>query len=184
MVHAPIIHVNGDDPEAVVFASQLAVDYRREFGKDVVIDIVCYRRNGHNESDEPSATQPLMYAVIKKLPTTRTQYADKLVAAGVITAEENAKYEDDYRVALDNGQNVASGQVSEPNTELFVDWKPYLGHKLEDNWETGVDINKLKAYGEAMAKIPRLHLAASSGKSHRTTSSHANWSRTIELGRS
>lgn len=154
MVHAPIIHVNGDDPEAVVFASQLAVDYRREFGKDVVIDIVCYRRNGHNESDEPSATQPLMYAVIKKLPTTRTQYADKLVAAGVITAEENAKYEDDYRVALDNGQNVASGWVSEPNTELFVDWKPYLGHKLEDNWETGVDINKLKAYGEAMAKIP------------------------------
>ncbi|OOS23190.1 2-oxoglutarate dehydrogenase E1 component [Moraxella pluranimalium] len=154
MVHAPIIHVNGDDPEAVVFASQLAVDYRREFGKDIVIDIVCYRRNGHNESDEPSATQPLMYAVIKKLPTTRTQYADKLVAAGVISAEENAKYEDDYRVALDNGQNVASGWVSEPNTELFVDWKPYLGHKLEDDWETGVDINKLKAYGEAMAKIP------------------------------
>lgn len=154
MVHAPILHVNGDDPEAVVFASQLAVDYRREFGKDVVLDIFCYRRNGHNESDEPSATQPLMYAVIKKLPTTRTRYADQLIKTGVITADESAKYEDDYRIALDNGDYVAGGLVSEPNTELFVDWKPYLGHELVDDWETGVDIDKLKAYGEAMAKIP------------------------------
>ncbi|USZ14017.1 2-oxoglutarate dehydrogenase E1 component [Moraxella sp. FZFQ2102] len=154
MVHAPILHVNGDDPEAVVFASQLMVDYRREFGKDIVLDIVCYRRNGHNESDEPSATQPLMYAVIKKLPTTRTKYAEQLIKEGVLTAEESSKFEDDYRVALDNGQNVANGWVSEPNTELFVDWKPYLGHKLVDDWETGVDIEKLKAYGEAMAKIP------------------------------
>lgn len=154
MVHAPILHVNGDDPEAVVFASQLVVDYRREFGKDVMLDIFCYRRNGHNESDEPSATQPLMYAVIKKLPTTRTQYAERLIQEGVITTDESAKYEDDYRIALDNGDYVAGGLVSEPNTELFVDWKPYLGHKLEDDWETGVDINKLKAYGEAMAKIP------------------------------
>ena len=154
MVHAPILHVNGDDPEAVVFASQLVVDYRREFGKDVMLDIFCYRRNGHNESDEPSATQPLMYAVIKKLPTTRTQYAEQLIQEGVITAEQSAKYEDDYRIALDNGDYVAGGLVSEPNTELFVDWKPYLGHKLEDDWETGVDIEKLKSYGEAMAKIP------------------------------
>lgn len=78
MVHAPVIHVNGDDPEAVVFASQLLVDYRQEFGRDIVLDIVCYRRNGHNESDEPSATQPLMYQIIKKLPTTRTRYAEQL----------------------------------------------------------------------------------------------------------
>ena len=154
MVHAPILHVNGDDPEAVVFASQLVVDYRREFGKDVMLDIFCYRRNGHNESDEPSATQPLMYAVIKKLPTTRTKYAEQLIQEGVITTEQSAKYEDDYRIALDNGDYVAGGLVSEPNTELFVDWKPYLGHKLEDDWETGVDIEKLKSYGEAMAKIP------------------------------
>lgn len=154
MVHAPILHVNGDDPEAVVFASQLVVDYRREFGKDVMLDIFCYRRNGHNESDEPSATQPLMYAVIKKLPTTRTKYAEQLIQEGVITTEQSAKYEDDYRIALDNGDYVAGGLVSEPNTELFVDWKPYLGHKLEDDWKTGVDIEKLKSYGEAMAKIP------------------------------
>lgn len=154
MVHAPILHVNGDDPEAVVFASQLAVDYRREFGKDVMLDIFCYRRNGHNESDEPSATQPLMYAVIKKLPTTRAQYVEQLVQEGIITHEQGAKLEDDYRELLDRGEFVAGGLVSEPNTELFVDWKPYLGHDLQDDWETGVDIEKLKSYGRAMAKIP------------------------------
>lgn len=154
MVHAPILHVNGDDPEAVVFASQLAVDYRREFGKDIVLDIFCYRRNGHNESDEPSATQPLMYAVIKKLPTTRTQYADRLVKEGVLTAEDSVKLEDNYRESLDRGDYVASALVREPNTDLFVDWKPYLGHELEDDWQTGVDIEKLKAYGRAMAVIP------------------------------
>ena len=85
MVHAPIFHVNGDDPEAVVFIAQLAHDYRREFHKDIVVDLYCYRRNGHNEADEPSATQPLMYSVIKKLPTTRELYANKLVQEGVIT---------------------------------------------------------------------------------------------------
>ncbi len=154
MVHAPILHVNGDDPEAVVFASQLVLDYRREFGKDVVLDIVCYRRNGHNESDEPMATQPLMYQIIKKLPTTRTKYAEKLVQQGVITQEENVQYEEDYRIALDTGKDVANGLVKEPDTALFVDWKPYLGHELEDDWNTGVDIEKLKSYGQAMAKVP------------------------------
>ncbi len=154
MVHAPILHVNGDDPEAVVFASQLVLDYRREFGKDVVLDIVCYRRNGHNESDEPMATQPLMYQIIKKLPTTRTKYAEKLVQQGVITQEENVQYEEDYRIALDAGKDVANGLVKESDTALFVDWKPYLGHELEDDWNTGVDIEKLKSYGQAMAKVP------------------------------
>ena len=154
MVHAPVIHVNGDDPEAVVFASQLLVDYRQEFGRDIVLDIVCYRRNGHNESDEPSATQPLMYQIIKKLPTTRTRYAEQLAKENVLTKEESAQIEDNYRVALDNGQDVAQGLATEPDTSLFVDWTPYVGHKLEDDWETGVDIDKLKSYGQAMAKVP------------------------------
>ncbi|MDO4250249.1 MAG: 2-oxoglutarate dehydrogenase E1 component [Moraxella sp.] len=154
MVHAPVLHVNGDDPEAVVFAAQMALDYRREFGRDVVVDIVCYRRNGHNESDEPSATQPLMYSIIKKLPSTRTQYADKLVKEGVLTAEAAAQMEEEYRLSLDRGDYVANGLVRKPNPALFVDWTPYLGHGLDDSYETGVAIDKLKAYGESMAKIP------------------------------
>src|SRR5512139_986360 len=88
MIEAPILHVNGDDPEAVAFAARFAVDYRMKFRKDVVIDLVCYRRLGHNEADEPAATQPVMYANIRKRPTTRQLYAEKLVKEGVITAAE------------------------------------------------------------------------------------------------
>lgn len=154
MVYAPVLHVNGDDPEAVVFASQLCVDYRKTFGRDIVLDLVCYRRNGHNESDEPSATQPLMYQIIKKLPTTRTQYANKLVQQGVIHEQDAIKLEDEYRIALDNGQDVAQGLSKEPDTSLFVDWSPYVGHQLQDDWETGVNIDKLKTYGKAMSVLP------------------------------
>ncbi len=154
MVHAPILHVNGDDPESVVFAAQLALDYRHEFGKDIIIDLFCYRRNGHNEADEPSATQPLMYAVIKKLPTTRAIYAKNLIAAGVVTDNDAAKYEDEYRESLDRGEYVVNSLVLEPNTDLFVDWTPYLGHDLVDDWDTSVDIEKLKAYGRRMAELP------------------------------
>ncbi|TXD96871.1 2-oxoglutarate dehydrogenase E1 component [Psychrobacter frigidicola] len=154
MVHAPILHVNGDDPESVIFAAQLALDYRHEFGKDIIIDLFCYRRNGHNEADEPSATQPLMYAVIKKLPTTRTLYAQKLIAEGIITAEDALKYEDEYRESLDRGEYVANSLVLEPNEDMFVDWAPYLDHDLVDEWDTSVDIEKLKAYGRKMAEMP------------------------------
>jgi len=154
MVHAPILHVNGDDPESVIFAAQLALDYRHEFGKDIIIDLFCYRRNGHNEADEPSATQPLMYAVIKKLPTTRAIYAKKLIEEGVITSAEETQYEDEYRESLDRGEYVVNSLVLEPNTELFIDWEPYLGHDLVDEWDTSVDIEKLKGYGRKMAEMP------------------------------
>ncbi len=154
MVHAPILHVNGDDPESVIFAAQLALDYRHEFDKDIVIDIFCYRRNGHNEADEPSATQPLMYAVIKKLPTTRAIYAQQLIDEGVINEDDAKKYEDDYRESLDRGDYVASSLVSDPDEALFVDWTPYLGHDWVDDWDTSVDIDKLKEYGKRMAEMP------------------------------
>ncbi|MUG31562.1 2-oxoglutarate dehydrogenase E1 component [Psychrobacter sanguinis] len=154
MVHAPILHVNGDDPEAVVFAAQMALDYRHEFHKDIVIDLFCYRRNGHNEADEPSATQPLMYSIIKKLPTTRTQYAQKLMSQGVISEGDDKTLEDEYREALDKGEYVANSLVQQPNEELYVDWSPYLGHELKDDWDTSVDIEKLKAYGRRMAEMP------------------------------
>ena len=122
MVQAPIFHVNGDDPEAVLFITQLALDFRMEFKKDVVIDLMCYRRRGHNEADEPSATQPLMYQVIAKLPTTRTLYADRLVAAKVLTRGEVETMVEDYRQALEDGQHVVKSLVREPNKALHVDW--------------------------------------------------------------
>ena len=92
MVQAPILHVNADNPDEVMFAAMLAMDYRYEFGKDVVIDLVCYRRRGHNETDEPSATQPLMYDVIRKHPTVRTLYAEKLVKENVVVRRKQTKW--------------------------------------------------------------------------------------------
>lgn len=154
MVHAPVLHVNGDDPESVVFAAQLALDYRIEFNKDIVLDIFCYRRNGHNEADEPSATQPLMYAIIKKLATTRSKYANQLIAEGVLNQAAVAELEDEYRESLDKGEYVANSLVNTPNKELFVDWTPYLGHELQDDWDTGVDLDTLKEYGKRMAVVP------------------------------
>ncbi len=154
MVQAPIFHVNGDDPEAVRFVTQIAVDYRNEFKKDVVIDLVCYRRRGHNEADEPSGTQPLMYAKIKGQKTTRTLYADQLVAEGVITAEQSNEMEKEYRRALENGEHVAKSLVLEPNTELFVDWRPYLGHQWSFDCDTSVDFKLLQELANKTCQFP------------------------------
>ena len=154
MVQAPIFHVNGDDPEAVLFITQLALDFRMEFKKDVVIDLMCYRRRGHNEADEPSSTQPLMYQVIAKLPTTRTLYADKLVAAKILTRGEAETMVEDYRQALEDGQHVVKSLVREPNKSLHVDWTPYLGHKLQDDWPTGVPREQLQALAAKMQVLP------------------------------
>jgi 2-oxoglutarate dehydrogenase E1 component len=145
MVQAPIFHVNADDPEAVLFITQLAVDYRTEFNKDVVIDLICYRRRGHNEADEPSVTQPLMYKAIRKHKTTRDLYAEKLIAEGLITAEEDQRLVDIYRESLDRGEPLVSSLVSEPNKSLFVDWSPYLGHDWTLQADTGMDLQELQA---------------------------------------
>jgi 2-oxoglutarate dehydrogenase E1 component len=154
MVQSPIFHVNGDDPEAVLFITQLAFDYRMQFHRDVVIDLFCYRRRGHNEADEPSATQPLMYQVIAKLPTTRTLYADKLIAANTISRSDADQMVEDYRDSLEKGEHVANALVGVPNTALFVDWKPYLGHTLVDDFNSGVDIETLKKLGTEMSQLP------------------------------
>lgn len=154
MIEAPIFHVNGDDPEAVLFVAQLAVDYRYEFKKDVVIDLVCYRRRGHNETDEPSATQPLMYQVIRSLKTTRTLYADKLVAESVLTQAAADEMTTNYRAALDRGEHVASGLVSEPDRSLFVDWTPFIGHDWETPANTGFDLKGLQTVANKMCEIP------------------------------
>ena len=154
MIEAPIFHVNGDDPEAVLFVTMLAMDYRYEFKKDVVIDLVCYRRRGHNETDEPSATQPLMYQAIRKHKSTRTLYAEKLVTEGVLSQEESQKMADDYRAALDRGEHVASGLVSEPDSSLFVDWTPYIGHDWTQEADTSIDLKQLQDVAHRMCEIP------------------------------
>ena len=154
MVQAPIFHVNGDDPEAVVFITRLAFDYRREFKKDVVIDLVCYRRQGHNEADEPSITQPLMYEVIRNHPTTRTLYAEKLVMTGVIAAEQVQKMTNEYRDTLDSGRHVVKSLVKASDQRLFVDWSPYLGHQRIKECDTRVESKLLKELADKMAQLP------------------------------
>ncbi|RDE24507.1 2-oxoglutarate dehydrogenase E1 component [Motiliproteus coralliicola] len=154
MVQAPIFHVNGDDPEAVAFVTQVALDYRNEFKKDVVIDLVCYRRRGHNEADEPSGTQPLMYQTIKTQKTTRALYADKLIAEGVIDQAESKAMESDYRQSLEDGRHVAKSLVTEPNEELFVDWRPYLGHEWTHSYDTRVDPQLVKELAAKLDHVP------------------------------
>jgi len=154
MVQAPILHVNGDDPEAVIFATELAVDYRMQFKRDVVIDIVCYRRRGHNEADEPNGTQPLMYQQISKHPTTRELYADYLIAQKVIDAEYANNVVTNYRSALDQGQHVVKSLVSEPKREMFVDWSPYLGHKWTAKHDTSFNAETLKQLANKLLELP------------------------------
>ncbi len=154
IVQAPILHVNGDDPEAVLFVTQLAVDYRNEFKKDVVIDLVCYRRRGHNEADEPSATQPLMYKVIKSLKTTRNLYADTLKEEGIVDTDSISKMEDEYRNALEAGKHVVKSLVTEPNKEMFVDWSPYLGHEWTAKADTRFDLKRLQELANQMQDVP------------------------------
>jgi 2-oxoglutarate dehydrogenase E1 component len=154
MVQAPILHVNGDNPDAVMFAAMLAMDYRYEFGKDVVIDLVCYRRRGHNETDEPSSTQPLMYDVIRKHSTTRTLYAQKLVTEGVLEQDQANEMANEYRTSLDNGDFVVHNLVREPDTSLFVNWEPYLDHDWRTPAKTGIDLKVLQDTAAQITSIP------------------------------
>ncbi|PLW83427.1 2-oxoglutarate dehydrogenase E1 component [Kineobactrum sediminis] len=154
MVQAPIFHVNADDPQAVHFVTQLAGDFRNTFHRDVVIDLVCYRRRGHNEADEPSVTQPLMYERIRKQKTTRDLYAAELIAQGVITAEEDERLVNGYRESLDRGKPLVSGLVSEPNPSLFVDWTPYLGHEWNMEYDTSMDLQALQALAHDINVAP------------------------------
>lgn len=154
MIQAPILHVNGDDPEAVLFVTQLAVDYRMQFKRDVVIDLVCYRRRGHNEADEPNGTQPLMYQQIAKQRTTRELYSDSLIQAGRLDADRVQAKVDEYRSALDNGLHVVKSLVKEPNKELFVDWRPYLGHAWTARHDTRFDLKTLQELSAKLLELP------------------------------
>ncbi|MFC3151843.1 2-oxoglutarate dehydrogenase E1 component [Litoribrevibacter euphylliae] len=154
MVQAPIFHVNADDPEAVFFVTQLAADYRFEFKKDIVIDLICYRRRGHNEADEPSGTQPLMYEQIKKQKSTCELYAQKLISEGVIDKAFYDSLVNEYRDALDNGHHVVKSLVREPNESMFVDWKPYLGHDWTAYHDTKIDLKALQNLANQLTEVP------------------------------
>ncbi|NND92383.1 MAG: 2-oxoglutarate dehydrogenase E1 component [Granulosicoccus sp.] len=156
MINAPIFHVNGDDPEAVYFVTQLALDFRMAFKKDVVIDMVCYRRHGHNETDEPSVTQPIMYKAIKALPTTRTLYAEKLATAGIVSSTDADQMVEDYRQALDDGKHVApdvlEGLAEAP--ELAVDWTRYVARDWKIPYDASVPLTRLRELATSLTTLP------------------------------
>lgn len=155
MVQAPIFHVNADDPEAVVFVTQLALDYRNAFQRDVVIDLVCYRRHGHNEADEPSATQPLMYAKVKKQPVTRELYGNRLIDNSVVDEDTAKQWMSDYRDALDKGEVVVDEH--RPMRQHSVDWSPYIGNDWDVEYDYKVSAKKLKDLGQKITEYPAEH---------------------------
>ncbi len=155
MVQAPIFHVNADDPEAVMFVTKLALDYRNKFKRDVVIDLVCYRRHGHNEADEPNATQPLMYQKIKKHSVPREIYANQLIAEGSVEKHEVERLMAEYRSALDHGACVV--EEWRPMTEHSVDWSPYLGHDWDVKYDASLSNDELVSLGKALTTIPENH---------------------------
>jgi len=153
MVEAPVLHVNGDDPEAVVLATQLALEYRMSFGQDVVVDITCFRKLGHNEQDTPSLTQPLMYKKIAQHPGTRKLYADKLAAQGL-----GASLGDDmvkaYRAAMDAGKHTVDPVLTNFKSKYAVDWSPFLGKKWTDAGDTAIPLAEWKRLAEKITTIP------------------------------
>jgi len=155
MVDAPILHVNGDDPEAVVHCARIAMEFRQKFNRDVVIDIICYRRFGHNEGDEPSFTQPVMYANIKKHPTTLNIYAKKLIKEGIITEEEFSSMKMQFRNLLENQFKTA--KEYKPKLEWYAGvWSRYKPERGKDRrGVTGVSIEKIKKIGEKITTIPK-----------------------------
>ena len=154
MVEAPVFHVNGDDPEAVCYVVQAALDYRKQFKKDVVIDVVCFRKLGHNEGDDPTLTQPMMYKAVSKHPGTRALYADKLVKEGVITAEEAEGYIQDYRAALDRGEHVEQTRLTDYESKHRVDWSKYQGQDWREQVESGLSAGDIKRLADKFTETP------------------------------
>jgi len=154
MIEAPVLHVNGDDPEAVVLATQLALEFRMEFKKDVVVDIICFRKLGHNEQDTPSLTQPLMYKKIAQHPGTRKLYGDKLVTQGVLPAEGPDEMVKTYRAAMDAGKHTVDPVLTNFKSKFAVDWSPFLGKKWTDAGDTAIPLAEWKRLAEKITTIP------------------------------
>ncbi len=156
MVQAPIFHVNGDDPEAVTFAAKVATEYRQRFGKDVVIDMFCYRRFGHNEGDDPTMTQPVMYRRVKDQPTTLQIYAERLAEEGVVSNEDVENWSDDFAAFLD--REFEAGKSYRPNKADWLDgvWSGFTLPDDDDRrGKTEVDLEKLREIGRRITELPR-----------------------------
>jgi len=164
MIEAPVFHVNGDDPEAVVYAAKVAIEYRQRFRKPVVIDMFCYRRFGHNEGDEPSFTQPLMYKAVRGHKATLEIYAEKLIGEGLVSAEEIEKLKADWRAHLET--EFAGGDDYRPNKADWLDgvWKNFKRAEEDGprRGDTGVALETLREVGERLVDVPESH------KVHRT----------------
>jgi len=153
MVNAPVFHVNGDDPEAVLFVARLAYDFRQKFKRDVVIDLVCYRRHGHNEADEPAATQPLMYQVIRSRLPVREIYSERLVAESVVSREQSTAMADGYRKLLEAGAPIP-GVDADYHDKLGVDWSRHLANDIFEIVDTGVERKRLASIAASVFKVP------------------------------
>ena len=154
MIQAPVLHVNGDDPEAVLFVTRLALDYRMTFNKDVVIDLICYRRLGHNEADEPATTQPVMYKKIRKHKTTRQIYAQKLVSEGVLSHEDVVQMEQDYQKLLESGQVVSRPISDNPSYSYTNQWHKFLNKNWDAPSKTAISLDYLRFCNDRMQCLP------------------------------
>ena len=154
MIEAPVLHVNGDDPEAVVLCTQLALEYRQQFKKDVVVDIICFRKLGHNEQDTPALTQPLMYKKIAQHPGTRKLYGDKLVAQGVLPADGPDLMFKAFRAAMDEGRHTVDPVLTNFKSKYATDWSPYLGKKWTDSCDTALPLAEFKRLAERITTVP------------------------------
>jgi 2-oxoglutarate dehydrogenase E1 component len=154
MVEAPIFHVNGDDPEAVAFVTELALQFRQEFKKDVVVDIICFRKLGHNEADEPMVTQPLMYKKVAAHPGTRKLYADRLIGQGIIEEGEDEQMVKDYRAALDAGRHLKDLVITDFKNPHAMEWAPYVGANYTEKCDTTVPLGELQRLGRRLVDVP------------------------------
>ena len=160
LVQAPILHVNGDDPEAVIFVTRIALKYRMKFHKDVVIDLIGYRRHGHNEADEPMVTQPIMYQAIGKRQTIQSLYAKQLEEEGVIQPDEAARFEQDYLASLETNKVVSRSVLSNGSFSDLVDWSPYIGIHWRAPVNAQVSLETIERLGTRLCQYPshfRLH---------------------------
>ena len=155
MIQAPIIHVNADDPEMVVNATKIACKYRNKFKKDIVIDLFCYRRRGHNEADDPSATQPLMYKKISEHPSVLKQYEENLISKGILSKEKAKDIKVSYRNSLEGGKSVAKNLAKKPNDSLWFDWQPFMDIKWWPKVDTTFDKKEFIKLGKDICKVPK-----------------------------